>query len=152
MRIVTKLIRELYRLFHPRLWGKNIQINGIPKIYDIKKLIIGKNISINDSCVLQCYGGLKIGDNVTISDGAKIFTRSLRTDQYIDNAKKVKREHVDKNVEIGDGVWIAANAIVLPGVHIAPNCIIATGAVVSKDLKEEACLYGGIPARKIKEL
>ena len=71
-KIFDKIIRELYRLFHPQIWGKQLQINGIPRIYDIKNLTLGKNVSVNTGCVLQSYGGIKIGNNVTISDGAKV--------------------------------------------------------------------------------
>jgi len=151
-KVISKITRELYRLFHPQVWKKNFQINGIPRIYDVRNLELGKNISINSGCVLQCYGGLEIGDNVTISDGAKILTRSLATQNYAENAKKKERAHVDAAVVIGSGTWIAANALILPGVHIANNCIIAAGAVVSKDLLDENCLYAGMPAKKIKIL
>ena len=152
VKIIDKTIRELYRLVHPQLWGKNIQINGVPRIYDINKLKLGNNISINTRCVLQSYGGIKIGNNVTISDGAKILTRSLKVNNYIDNAKKTERDHVDAPVEIGAGTWIATNAIVLPGVKIPRNCIIAAGAVVTKSLVGESSIYAGVPARFIKHL
>lgn len=151
IKIFDKLLRELYRLFHPQLWGHNLQINGIPHIYDIKKLKIGQNVSINAGCVLQCYGGLIIDNNVTISDGAKILTRSLRTTNYIENASKRERDHMEKEIEIGDGVWIAANAIILPGVVIKKNSIIAAGAVVTNDVDENS-IYAGVPAKKIKTI
>ena len=152
IKIIDKSIREIYRLFHPMIWNKKLQINGIPRIYDIRKLTIDENVSINPGIVLQCYGGLKIGNNVTISDGAKVFTRSLDINKYLTNSTKEKRDHIDQSVEIGDGVWIAANVIVLPGVRIASRSIIAAGAVVSQDLNEEGCLYGGIPAKMIRKL
>ncbi len=152
IRVVDKVIRELYLFFHPRLWGKNFQLNGIPRIYDIKHLRVGKNVSINSGCVLQCYGGLEVGDNVTISAGAKILTRGLDIESYIQNANKSERDHIDKAVSIERGTWIATNAIILPGVHIATNCIIAAGAVVTKDALEKDSLYAGVPARQIRKL
>ena len=51
---------------------------------------------------------------------------------------------------IDDRAWISCNTTILPGVHIAKNCVVAAGAVVSKDLKESG-LYGGIPAKFLKE-
>lgn len=53
---------------------------------------------------------------------------------------------------IGDGTWISAGAIICPGVRIAANSIVGAGAVVSKDLTEEGMIYGGVPAKKIKEI
>ena len=152
IRIFNKCIRELYRFFHPRLWGKAMQINGLPRIYDIRHLSIGSNVAINAGCVLQCYGGVKIGNNVTISDGAKILSRSLDISDYKHNAEKAERDHIDKTVVIEDGVWICANAIVLPGVSIARNVIVASGAVVTKTLYKENTVYGGIPAIEIRHL
>lgn len=151
-KVFDKLRREVYRALHPRLWGKNIQINGIPRIYDIKNLKIGRNVSINSGCVLQCYGGVEIGDNVTISDGAKIMTRELVIENYIDNAMQIERDHADKCIIIGGGTWIATNVVVLPGVNIASNCIVAAGAIVTKNLEDKASLYGGVPAKKIRGL
>ena len=152
IKIFGKIARELYRLLHPSLWGKNLQINGIPRIYDIKGLKLGKNVSINSGCVLQCYGGLTIENNVTISDGVKILTRSLDIRDYKTNALLPKRDHVDSHVKIGLGVWIAANAIILPGVSIANYCIIAAGSIVTRSIEREGYIYAGVPAKPIRKL
>lgn len=57
VRIKNKLFCEIYRFLHPSLWGKKLQINGIPEIVSMKKLNIGENVSINKRCYLQCGGG-----------------------------------------------------------------------------------------------
>ena len=57
-KLLSKLYRELYRLFHPRIWGKRLQINGIPYIVGSENLILGFDVSINEKCYLQCSGGL----------------------------------------------------------------------------------------------
>ena len=54
-------------------------------------------------------------------------------------------------VSIGDGVWIGAGATVLAGVSIGDGCVIAAGAVVATDCEPNG-LYGGIPARRIRDL
>jgi maltose O-acetyltransferase len=54
-------------------------------------------------------------------------------------------------VTIGDGCWIAARVTILPGVTIGPGCLVATGAVVTGDLEPHG-LYGGVPARRIRDL
>lgn len=55
-RIVNKLYRELYLLRHPKLWGKSVQINGIPHIGNISNLFIGRHVSFNDNILIQCSG------------------------------------------------------------------------------------------------
>lgn len=54
-------------------------------------------------------------------------------------------------VQIGDGSWLGAGAIILPGVTVGAGCVIAAGAVVTKDCEPNG-LYAGVPARRVKEL
>jgi acetyltransferase-like isoleucine patch superfamily enzyme len=54
-------------------------------------------------------------------------------------------------VHIGDNVWIGRSAIILPGVTIGDNAVVAAGAVVTKDV-EEATLVAGNPARVVRTL
>ena len=51
---------------------------------------------------------------------------------------------------IGDGVWIGARAIILPGVTIGEGAVVAAGAVVTKDVDPWA-VVGGNPAKFIKK-
>ena len=150
--IFNKLHREIYRFMHPKLWMHELQINGIPKIVGTKYLKLGYNVSINDKVFLQCGGGITIGNNVTLSRGCTILTEGLNVENYSLNSKKKYRDHVSNPVIIGDGVWIAANVTVCPGSVIPNNCVVAAGACVVGKLKESNCLYGGIPARKIRML
>ena len=54
------------------------------------------------------------------------------------------------DIIIGNDVWIGYNAIILSGVTIGDGAIIATGAVVTKDVPAYT-IVGGIPAKKIKK-
>jgi len=49
-------------------------------------------------------------------------------------------------------VWLCANCTILPGVTIADNCVIASGAVVTKSITESGTMWGGCPAKFIKFL
>lgn len=53
-----------------------------------------------------------------------------------------------KKVVIGNHVWIGANALVLCGVEIKDNAVIAAGAVVNKNV-DEFVIVGGVPAKEI---
>ncbi len=55
----------------------------------------------------------------------------------------------NREVVIGNDVWIGANVIILPGVKIGNGAIIAAGAVVTKDVEPYA-IVGGVPAKLIK--
>ncbi|MGE6257339.1 CatB-related O-acetyltransferase [Heyndrickxia sporothermodurans] len=55
----------------------------------------------------------------------------------------------NQSIEIGNDVWIGANAIILPGVTIANGAIIGAGAVVTNDVPPYAVVVG-VPAKVIK--
>jgi acetyltransferase-like isoleucine patch superfamily enzyme len=55
----------------------------------------------------------------------------------------VGRIHIKKNV------WIGAGATILPGVTVGENAVVAAGAVVSKDVPDNA-IVGGIPAKTVR--
>jgi acetyltransferase-like isoleucine patch superfamily enzyme len=68
---------------------------------------------------------------------------------YQAESLKAQRSHVLSPVRIGDNVWIGANALILPGVSIGHNAVIAAGSVVTKEIGEGE-VFGGNPARFIK--
>ena len=49
-------------------------------------------------------------------------------------------------IVIGDNVYIGSEALIMPGVTIGSNCVIAAGAVPSNTV------WGGVPAKQIKTL
>ena len=54
-------------------------------------------------------------------------------------------------MKIGDNVWIGGSAVIVPGVTIGNNVVVAAGAVVTKDVPDNV-VVGGNPAKIIKEL
>nr|MDP9466593.1 hypothetical protein [Actinomycetota bacterium] len=61
------------------------------------------------------------------------------------------RSHVEAPVHIGDGTWIGARAMVLPGVNIGRRVLVAAGAVVTRDVPDDV-LVAGNPARVVRSL
>jgi acetyltransferase-like isoleucine patch superfamily enzyme len=55
-------------------------------------------------------------------------------------------------VEIGDDVWVGANATILKGARIGSGCIVASGAVVLAGSYAERSIIAGNPARVVKTL
>lgn len=54
-------------------------------------------------------------------------------------------------ITVGDGTWIGARVTVLPNVTIGKGCVIAAGAVVTRDCEDDG-LYMGVPARRVRDL
>lgn len=85
---------------------------------------------------------LRIGNNVSIAGEVRIFTM----EHDIDSSDF--KEHAGE-VVIDDYVVIGTRVTILPGVHIGKGAVIASGAVVTKDVEPYA-VVGGVPAKLIK--
>lgn len=68
------------------------------------------------------------------------------------NIYNVSEHAGGQNVRIGEKCWIGMNSVVLPGVELGKNTIVAAGAVVTKSFPEGYCVIGGVPARILKRI
>ena len=110
-----------------------------------KHIKIGKNVFINHACSFLDLGGITIEDDVLIGPRVNLTTENHPVDP-------TKRKHLDlKSILIKRNVWIGAGATILPGVTIGENSIVAAGAVVNKDVPDNA-IVGGVPAKFIKSI
>jgi acetyltransferase-like isoleucine patch superfamily enzyme len=110
-----------------------------------KHTTIGKNVFINHGCSFLDLGGITIEDNVLIGPQVKLVTENHPVDPS-------NRKSLDlKSIHIGKNVWLGAGAIILPGVTVGENSIVAAGAVVTKDVPSNT-IVGGVPAKVIKQI
>ena len=94
-------------------------------------------------------GPVKIGNHVNLAQG---ITVTALNHNFADANKRIDEQGVSTNpVTIEDDVWIGANAVILPGVTIGNHCVVAAGAVVTKDVPPHS-LVAGVPAKVIKQL
>ena len=94
-------------------------------------------------------GPVKIGSHVNLAQG---ITVTALNHNFADADKRIDEQGVSTNpVTIEDDVWIGANAVILPGVTIGNHCVVAAGAVVTKDVPPHS-LVAGVPAKVIKQL
>ena len=113
----------------------------------------GKNIHVGDEFLANCnvaildVAQVRIGDHVMLGPNVVITTSG----HPISPAER--REHLAfaQPVTIGDDVWMGGNVVVLPGVTIGSNVIVAAGAVVNKDVPSN-CIVAGVPARKVRDI
>ncbi len=91
---------------------------------------------------------IEIGDHVTISHRC-IIASHMATDV----ATPLQAVYPPRAaaVKIRDGAWICVGAILLPGVTVGENAVVAAGAVVTRDVPANT-LVAGVPARPIKQL
>ena len=131
--------------------GAGTEIKGPLKISGprglVPRLRIGRDCSIAAECMLELSDMLEIGERVTLEPGVMILTSTHELDFPQHRAGKI----IKKPVSIGDGAWLRARAIVLPGVKIGAGAVVEAGSVVNKDV-EAVTRVGGSPAVKLEAL
>ena len=146
--LVTDDMQEINAVFS-ELIGKKVDDTFfmIPPFYSDfgENIHIGKNVSVNHACTFMDRGGITIEDNVLIGPKANLIT----TNHPINPSER--RATISQPIVIKKGAWIGVGATILPGVTIGENSIVAAGAVVSKDVPNNA-IVGGIPAKFIKSI
>lgn len=103
---------------------------------------MGQNCHINPGVSMTDPAYVRIGNNVILADCTLIGHDASAA--MLEHAYGVKIDAVGK-IDIQDNVFIGHGAIILPGVTIGPNAIVAAGAVVNKDVPEGS-IVGGVPA------
>ena len=94
-------------------------------------------------------GPVDIGNHVNLAQG---ITVTALNHNFSDTNKRIDEQGVSTNpVTIEDDVWVGANAVILPGVTIGEHCVVAAGAIVTKDVPPHS-LVAGVPAKVIKKI
>lgn len=110
-----------------------------------QNVMVGPNVTIGDGCKVQnnvaLYSGVILADNVFCGPSC-VFTNVLTPRAHVERKEEFAETHV------GCGATIGANATIVCGNALGAYCMIAAGAVVTKDVPEHA-LMAGIPARRI---
>jgi acetyltransferase-like isoleucine patch superfamily enzyme len=155
-----------------RALGSGVRISDKASIHDAGRIAIGDHSRVDDFCVLS--GRVSIGRNVhlavfcnvaggsegvTLEDfsglayGCQVFSQS---DDYSGRSltnptvpARFKHE-TRKAVRIGRHCILGAQALVMPGVHLAEGCSVGAMSMVTKSTQPWG-VYFGIPARRIKE-
>lgn len=136
-------LRKWYRLknVHPKFMA-TYQLEGVAK--DIKA---GAYSYIGPRSII--YPKVTIGNYTMIANDVCIIGADHNFHQPGIPMVFAGREELHETI-IGHDVWIGARAIIMVGVKIGNGAIVAAGAVVTKDVEPYA-IYGGVPAKKIKD-
>jgi acetyltransferase-like isoleucine patch superfamily enzyme len=120
----------------------------IPPFYSTggSEIVVGRNVFINQNCTIYDLGGVTIGDDVMIGPNVSIIT----VGHPIHPAER-RDGVIGKPIVVERNVWIAAGAIVIGGVTIGENSVVAAGSVVTKNVPPNT-LVGGNPARVIRSI
>ncbi len=145
--------------------GRKAVVLGWPTV-DATDLVIGDEFKVwsgHRKTLISGGGRLRIGDRVFINCGTVVVSVleitigddvALANEVYVmdSNSHGVEgRPHVEAPVRIGDGTWVGARAMILPGVTIGKRVVVAAGSVVTRDVPDD-CLVAGNPARVVRTL
>lgn len=121
-----------------------VKDNMLEKMQYIKykylfKMNVSKTAKISRKALLDTTNpkGINIGEYTIITTNVSILTHDF-----------INQEH--KNTFIGNNCFIGMNSVILAGVKIGNNVIIAAGSIINKDIPSN-CLAGGNPVKIIKE-
>jgi maltose O-acetyltransferase len=112
-----------------------------------RNIHVGDNFLANYRVTILDIREVNIGHNVMIGPGTLIST----VNHPLNPSGRRRHLGIAKPVNIGNDVWIGGNVVILPGVTIGNNCVVAAGAVVTKDVPDNS-LVAGVPAKVIKTL
>jgi serine acetyltransferase len=122
-RELRPMFSELRRLYFNKIWGMDIAP--------------GCRISFSAKLDKNYPRGIHIGQDTAINFGACVLAHDT-----------VRGMHVD--TWIGKECNIGAQSMILPGVRIGDNCVVAAASVVMKDVPPN-CLVAGNPARVMEK-
>ncbi len=153
---IKSMVERYAWYVHDHIAGKSrMKIKGNTRIHPTASLRcgesihLGQNSHINQYCCIWASEKSKIilGDNLLMGPGVKIFSSNHSTKLGL---AMNEQDWKEKDVVIGNDVWLGANVVVVPGARIGDGSVVAAGAVVTKDIPPYS-IVGGVPAKVIKE-
>ena len=125
-----------------------------PNATIVGDVVMGDDCSIWFNAVLRGdVNFIKIGNKVNVQDGACIHCTYQKCGTTIGNNVSIGHNAIVHGCTVHDNVLIGMGAIIMDLAIVHSNSIIAAGAVVLEGTVCEAgSIYGGVPAKKIKDI
>lgn len=136
--------RSIYKLYGMKI-GKAWIAPGCEFVSS--RLEIGDGTWIQRNCVFDNNAKITIGKNSDVAFNVIFITNT----HIIGDHNRRAGKGTPQPIVIGDGCWIGAGSVLLPGITIKSGTIVGAGSVVTKDCEANS-LYAGNPAKKIRDL
>ena len=111
------------------------------------KLYIGDNTFINYNCWFDLSDDIYIGKNCNVAMNVHFING---THEIGCNTRRAGN-NMSKTIKVGNGTWIGADSVILPGVTIGSGVIIGAGSLVNKDCADNG-IYVGRPAKLLRKI
>ncbi len=112
-----------------------------------RHLHLGSRVYANFNLTLVDDGHIFVGDDVMFGPNVTIATAN----HPIDPGLRKKQLQYNRDVHIGNLVWIGAGVVICPGVSIGSNTVIGAGSIVTKDIPADVVAAGN-PCRVIRKI
>jgi acetyltransferase-like isoleucine patch superfamily enzyme len=139
--MLIKAIKKLFNIIYA-----NLDHEGYARFIGVK---MGQNVHIYGNPLLMFSTEpwcIKLGDNVHITRDVLFVTHDGGTLLFRDRYPSLE---ITAPIIIDSNVFIGVRSIIMPGITIGKNCIIAAGSIVTKNIPENS-VAAGVPARVIK--
>ncbi|MGO9484240.1 MAG: WcaF family extracellular polysaccharide biosynthesis acetyltransferase [Rhodomicrobium sp.] len=133
--------RFLLRLFGAQI-GNRVTIKPGVRIKFPWRLIVASDVWIGENVWIDNLAEVRLEANSCLSQGAYLCTGSH---DWTSNSFDL----MVKPIVIGESAWIAAKAMVGPGVIVHERAVLTMGSVATS-VMAPGCIFQGVPARKIK--
>ncbi|MFE3320882.1 sugar O-acetyltransferase [Nocardia sp. NPDC059195] len=100
-------------------------------------LDLAERVFINQGCTFLDYAGIRLGKGVMVGPKATFITMGHPVDP-----EERRRFLTGAPIDVADNVWIGAGAMILPGVTIGRDSVIAAGAIVADDVPANSLVTG----------
>ncbi|MFP3126376.1 MULTISPECIES: sugar O-acetyltransferase [Bacillaceae] len=107
---------------------------------------VGKNFYAGYNCTILDMAEVRIGDDCMIGPNVGIYTAGHSIEP-----KDRNKSGYAIPIGIGNSVWIGGNCVILPGITIGDNSIVAGGSVVTKDVPPNTIVAGN-PAKPLRTI
>ena len=140
--IINVLFQRVLRINAEYPWMINFTSRVVGEVH------IGKNVwksfAVSGGCYIQGWNKIFLGDDCLFAPGVKIISANH-------DCNDLSKSTLSKPIEIENGCWLGANAIILPGVKLGAKSVVAAGAVVSRSFPPGSVI-AGVPAKLLRAI
>lgn len=152
IRSIANGFRTWYWFVYKNRWMKHNGFVRIPFNTMIwaphRDISFGNRVQLGENCIIAC--DIEFGNDILCAHNVAFTGKDDHTYNIAGTPMWDAPRGDSTKTYVGNDIWIGQGAIIMGGVRLGDGCIIASGAVVTKDVPP--CeIWGGNPAKKIKD-
>lgn len=144
-----ELVRTVVYYFYEHVLPmERVTIGSNPEIHPTVSFRFEDNIKLGNDIVLDAHvcvwaspnSRIIIGDNIGVGPGTIMVSSNHR---FLPGQVYTKQPLAEKDIVIGNDVWIGANCTILGGAKIGKGSVIGAGCVIYRSIPEDSVVVSG---------